>query len=256
MSAGAEQHSRPAPTMPAADPELLTMVSNRLATVRGRIARACGRRGRDPRSVRLVAVTKGHPARAVRALVASGVTELGENRVGEMLSKMDIDLPVPVSWHFVGRLQSNKARDVIGRVALVHSVDRRSLAEALSRRAQRAEVVQRMLIQVNVGRDPAKAGCDPDDALELVGLVRQLPGLAVEGLTTMLPRPPADRDVRAHARPFFARLRELRDTARTRWPEVSDLSMGMSADFEVAVEEGATIVRLGTALLGPRSERP
>ena len=159
-------------------------------------------------------------------------------------------------WHLFGRLQRNKARDVVGHQVLVHSLDRRSLADALSRRAQDADVVQRALVQVNVGEDPAKGGCEADEALDLVAYARELPHLSVEGLMTIPPLPGPSDDANDAAQPHFAALRQLRDEARGRWPEVVHLSMGMTADVEAAVSEGATMVRLGTALFGPRGSGP
>ncbi|MDP9022105.1 MAG: YggS family pyridoxal phosphate-dependent enzyme [Actinomycetota bacterium] len=228
-------------------------MAQRAAAVRRRIADACRRAGRVPSSVTVVAVTKGHPAPLTQAAVDAGLVDIGESRVREMLVKA-----AQVHggrWHMVGRLQSNKAKDVIAHATLVHSVDRRSLADALSARARHAGVVQRVLVQVNVGEDPAKAGCPAEDTLALVADVRDLPHLAVEGLMTIPPLAPRGADQAEVSRAHFARLRRLRDQARARWPEVAHLSMGMSADFEAAVEEGATIVRLGTVLFGPRHEQ-
>lgn len=246
--------STPLPERDAAD-----AVASRLADVRRRIADACARVGREPSAVGVVAVTKTHPPEVVRAALAAGLTDLGESRVQEMLAKMKRvpgDGGAGPYWHLVGRLQSNKAKDVVGRAVLVHSVGRRSLADELSKRAGHAGVVQRVLLQVNVGEDPAKGGCTPDRTLELLEHVRDLPNLSVEGLMTIPPMPEPDEDAGEAARPHFRTLRELRDLARDRWPEMAHLSMGMSADFEVAVEEGATIVRLGTVLLGPRGDHP
>ncbi|MBW3657267.1 MAG: YggS family pyridoxal phosphate-dependent enzyme [Actinobacteria bacterium] len=235
-------------------------VAARVDEVRARIARACAASGRRPADVQLVAVSKTHPPAAAQAMVDAGVADLGENRVRELLDKRPH--VTGARWHFVGQLQSRKARDVVGAQVLVHSVDRRSLADALSRRAGDAGAVQRILVQVNVGDDPAKGGCDVDGCLDLVAYARDLPNLAVEGLMTVPPLPPghADGDVDEDegwgeaARPHFARLRRLRDDARARWPEVVHLSMGMSADLEVAIAEGATMVRVGTALFGPRGD--
>lgn len=225
----------------------------RFAAVQERIRGACERAGRPTSSVVLVAVSKTHPPEAVRAMLDAGVTEFGENRVRELLAKREA---VPEArWHLVGRLQSKKAKLVADRQILVHSLDRRSLADALSRRANEATALQRVLVQVNVGDDPAKGGCPLDETLDLVAYARDLPNLAVEGLMTMPPMPPDDVGAEA-SRPLFAQLRELRDRARAEWPEVTHLSMGMSADLEVAVEEGATLVRVGTALFGPRKSAP
>lgn len=248
---------------------LTDQIRGRLRAVRRRVAAACERSGRDPASVTIVAVTKNHPPEVACAAAASGLTDLAENHVQALLTTMAVveaQTPTsrgrdhrrpggriaPVRWHLVGRLQRNKARHVVGRSILIHAVDRSSLAEELSRRAQRMGVVQRVLLQVNVAGDPAKGGFAPEKALEAIGAVRGLEGLAVEGLTTIPPLPPRNVDAAEAARPYFAWLRQLRDQARATWQEVVHLSMGMSADFEAAVEEGATMVRLGTVLLGPR----
>ncbi|MFA9428925.1 YggS family pyridoxal phosphate-dependent enzyme [Egicoccus sp. AB-alg2] len=234
--------------MPFAD------VEARAARVRSRLAAAATAAGRKPADVRLIGVTKTHPPEVARAAVAAGVTELGENRVQELLAKLPL---VPSArWHLIGYLQRNKVKDVVGHAVLVHTLDRRSLADALSRRAAAAGVVQRVLVQVNVGEDPAKHGCQVDEALDLVAYARDLPHLAIEGLMTIPPLPAAGEDASAAARPHFATLRRLRDEARARFPEVVHLSMGMSADLEAAVAEGATMIRIGTALFGPRESGP
>lgn len=230
------------------------LVAGRLATVQERIARACAGADRTPASVGLVGVTKTHPPALCRAAVAHGLLDLAENRVQELTAKMP---HVPgARWHLVGRLQRNKVRDVVGRQVLVHSLDRRRLADALSRRATELGSVQRALVQVNVGEDPAKGGCRLDEAMELIAYARELPHLAVEGLMTIPPQPGDDEDPGAAAREHFARLRQLRDRARAHYPEVIHLSMGMSADLEAAVAEGATMIRVGTALFGPRGDGP
>jgi pyridoxal phosphate enzyme (YggS family) len=218
-------------------------VAARLRDVRGRIARAAERAGRSPSSVVLVAVSKRQPLARVREALAAGQRDLGESRAQELVERLAELGPAPsdgpVRWHFVGRLQSNKAREVVGRVSLVHSLDRLSLAEELGRRAHDAGRIQRVLVQVNAGEDPAKAGVATADAGDLVRRIRSLDGLSLEG----------------DPRPVFARLRALRDELREQYPELQHLSMGMSADFEVAVEEGATIVRVGEAAFGPRPAR-
>lgn len=216
----------------------------RLESARARIAGAARRVGRSPSAVTLVAVTKGHGSEIARAALAAGQVDLGESRAQELEAKRAAVGP-GARWHFVGRLQRNKVRAVVDAVSLIHSVDRLPLAERIAAEAVRAGRVQRVLVQVNAGDDPAKAGCTLDEAPGLVAAVRALDGIACEGLMTI---PPLDVD----PRPVFVRLRELRDELRSRFPEVQHLSMGMSADVEVAVEEGATIVRLGEALFGPR----
>lgn len=235
-------------------------IAERLSDVQARIEHACGVSGRSPGDVRIVAVTKTHPPGVVRDAVEIGVPDIGENRVQELTAKMDAlgtedASALGVRWHFVGRLQSNKASDVAGRVSLVHSVDRLSLVDALERHAGPGQV-QRVLVQVNVGDDPRKGGCPPDRTLDLVAEARSRPALEVIGLMTIPPLPPEDADQEEHARPFFAELRRLRDAASDEWPEVQQLSMGMSGDLGSAVEEGATIVRVGTALLGARRDPP
>ncbi len=226
----------------------------RLAQVHARIATAAGQAGRHEGDILLIGVTKTHPPSVARRAVAQGLVDLGENRVQELLAK---EGEVPgARWHLVGRLQRNKAKEVVGRHILVHSVDQRRLAQELSRRAERIEHVQRVLIQVNVGDDPAKGGCEVDQTLDLVAYARDLPYLTVEGLMTMPPMPPPQTDPNEASRPHFATMRALRDAARERFPEVAHLSMGMSADLEAAVAEGATMLRVGTALFGERGDRP
>lgn len=237
-------------TAPTSDDD----VARRLQDVRRRIAEACERAGRPAGAVVLIAVGKTHPPEVIQRLVDLGVRDIGENRVGEFVAKQA--RVHGASWHFVGRLQRRKAGDLVGRHVLVHSVDRQSLADTLARRAADADVLQRVLVQVNVGRDPAKGGADPDEALDLVAYARDRPNLSVEGLMTIPPLPAEGADPAEATRGHFAALRRLRDTARARWPEVVHLSMGMTADLDAAVEEGATMVRVGTALFGPRQDGP
>lgn len=219
-------------------------LARRLAAVRERIDAAARRGGRDGADVALVAVSKEVSAARVLDAVRAGHRDFGENRAQELTRKIG-ELGDGLSWHFLGRLQRNKVADVVGAVTLLHSVDRLELAEAVARRARALSVVQRVLVQVNVGRDPAKAGVDPLEAPRLVAQLHELDGLRCEGLMTV---PPADRD----PQPDFAALRTIGNSLRNRFPEMAHLSMGMSGDFEAAVEEGATIVRLGQALFGPR----
>lgn len=228
-------------------------LDRRIDTVRRRLHGACDAAGRDPAEVTLIGVTKTHPPSVAEAAFAAGIEDLGENRVQELVAKQP---HVPgARWHLVGQLQRNKVRDVVGRDVLVHSLDRARLARALSARAVDMQVTQRVLVQVNVGDDPAKGGCSLDEVHDLVAYARDLPNLAVEGLMTMPPMPPSDAGPEV-ARPHFAALRQARDEVGQVFPEVVHLSMGMSADLEAAVLEGATMVRVGTALLGPRGAGP
>lgn len=239
---------------PVTDADPVEDVAARLRDVRVRVDRAAQAAGRRPSDVGIIGVTKTHPPATCRAAVAAGIVDLGENRVQEWLAKRP---HVPgARWHLIGPLQRNKARDVIGLQVLLHGVDRRSLVDTLSGRAEASSTLQRLLIQVNVGADPGKSGCSVDDALDLVAYARSRPYLAVEGLMTIPPMTPSGQDANDAARPHFATLHALRDAARERFPEVVHLSMGMSADLEAAVAQGATMVRVGTALFGPRSEGP
>jgi pyridoxal phosphate enzyme (YggS family) len=197
--------------------------------------------------VTIVAVTKTHGPEAVRAAAAVGLRAVGENRVQEALAKMAAVPDVPVEWHLIGSLQRNKVRQVIGRFALVHSVDRLELAEEFARRLP-AGVRQRVLVEVNCSGEAQKAGVDPEALPGLLEGLARFDGLAVEGLMTMAPW---TSDV-AVQRAAFRRLRALRDEAEQRGARMPQLSMGMSGDYRVAVEEGATMVRLGTILFGER----
>lgn len=219
-------------------------IVTRLADVRARIATAAESAGRMPGSVTLVAVSKQFDTEAVLAARRAGHADFGESRAQE-LKRKSRELGKGVRWHFVGRLQRNKVKDVVGIASLVHSVDRVELGEAIAERARRGAKMQRVLVQVNVSDDPAKGGCAPDDAMGLIARLRSLDWIACEGLMTI---PEMDGD----PRPAFAALRELRDDIRSRFPEVQHLSMGMTRDFETAIEEGATIVRVGEAVFGPR----
>lgn len=211
-----------------------------LAEVKARVAQAVARAGRDPSSVRLIAVSKTRPASLVREAVAAGQTLFGENYAQELREKSDA-LGPGVEWHFIGALQTNKARLVVGRAALIHTCDRLALAQELSKRAQAAGLTQRVLLEVNVGGEPQKAGALPGEAAALLDRVRALPALGCDGLMCI---PPASGDPRPH----FRALRDLGARLGLR-----ELSMGMSADFEVAIEEGATLVRVGTAIFGERA---
>jgi len=209
-----------------------------LSRVRERIAAACSRAGRDPASVRLIAVSKTKPIEMLREAVAAGQTIFGENYAQELREKAAA--LAGVEWHFIGALQTNKARLVVGRAALIHTCDRLALARELSKRAKAVGLVQRVLLEVNVGREAQKAGVLPEDVPALLEQVRALPALACEGLMCI---PPSQRD----PRPSFRLLRQLGTACG-----LSQLSMGMSADYEAAIEDGATLVRVGTSIFGER----
>jgi len=198
--------------------------------------------------VRIVAVTKTHGPEAVRAALAAGLTDVGENRVQEAVQKQDALAELGVDWHLIGTLQRNKARHAAGRFALIHSIDRLDLAAELDRRLPEGSR-QAVLVQVNCSDEPQKGGVEPDGLPALLDGLAALTRLDVRGLMTMSA---LTEDV-AEQRRAFRRLRELRDGAERAGHALPELSMGMSGDFPVAVEEGATMIRLGTVLFGVRT---
>jgi hypothetical protein len=227
----------------------VTEVAGRLAKVRDRIASACTTAGRDPRSVCLVAVSKTVPTSGVAEAIAAGQTIFGENRVQEALAKMTAAGP-KATWHLVGHLQKNKARQAVGAFALIHGVDDRELAVLLDRRAEAQAITQPVLVQANLSREATKSGADEEGLMPLLTAVAGLPHLDLRGLM-IIPPPAADPEA---SRPWFRRLRELRDCAASLLARpLPELSMGMTDDFEVAIEEGATLVRVGRAIFGERA---
>lgn len=224
-------------------PPLMLDIRANLGRVQEAVARACARAGRSSDHVLLIAVSKTMDAERVRLAVAAGVAALGENRVQEAREKIEaVGRPVP--WHLIGSLQTNKAKDAVRLFDWIHSVDRLELAQELSRRAHGAERTVSVLLQVNVGDEPQKGGVAPAEVKRLCDAVGGLPGLRVRGLMAIPPATPTPEDTRPH----FRALRRLRDGLG-----LEHLSMGMSADYEVAIEEGATMVRVGTAIFGPRA---
>jgi pyridoxal phosphate enzyme (YggS family) len=213
-----------------------------LARVREAIAAACRRAGRSPDDVQLIAVSKTVDVERIRQAVTAGVGALGENRVQEAREKVEA-LGRPVPWHLIGSLQTNKARDAVRLFDWIHSVDRADLARELDRRAGAVGRMVDTLVQVNLGDETQKGGVRPGDLKRLLDELAGCSALRVRGLMAI---PPAAQDPE-RMRPYFRWLRELRDEAG-----LHHLSMGMSADYEVAIEEGATMVRLGTAVFGAR----
>ncbi len=217
------------------------MIADNWLAVRARVATACERAGRSPSDIVIVAVTKTHPAAAVREAIAAGATDFGENYVQELVAKR---AEVPARWHFIGKLQRNKAKLVAGQVALIHAVDSLELAAEL---AKRAATLQPILLAVNVAGEATKSGVTPETALEVARAIAPLANVRLDGLMTM---PPAELDPRPH----FDALRALRDRLRDALGQpLPVLSMGMSGDFEVAIACGATHVRIGSAIFGARS---
>lgn len=224
-------------------------LAGRVAAVRERIARAAESAGRDPSTVSLVAVSKLHPAAAVAAACRAGVTQVGENYAQEMAAKIDALAGEPdcagLAWHFIGRLQRNKARMVVGRAALIHAVDSIELAREIARRAAARQPI---LVAVSAAGEAQKTGVAPEQLAELLAAIAELDAVDCRGLMTMPPWPERAED----SRPYFRALRELRDRLATPERPLAVLSMGTTEDLEVAVEEGATLVRVGTAIFGPR----
>ncbi len=228
------------------------MIADRVAAVRERMARAAARAGRDPSGITLVAVSKGHPPETLREAHAAGLVIFGENRVQEAEPKVAAltDLGRSIHWHLVGHLQSNKARKALAFAELIHSVDGVELAERLGRIAGELGRVARVLIEVDLAGEATKSGLPAADLLPALDALRSIAALRVEGLMLL---PPYEEDPE-RGRPRFRRLRELRDEARRLGLLAgADLSMGMSHDLEVAIEEGATLVRVGTAIFGERA---
>ncbi|MBI1798919.1 MAG: YggS family pyridoxal phosphate-dependent enzyme [Candidatus Eisenbacteria bacterium] len=228
----------------------------RLDLVRDRIGRAAGRSGRGQDAVTLVAVAKTVPAETIVAALNLGIRDLGENRVQEAEEKIFRVRSAPgggqARWHLIGHLQRNKAARAVGAFDRVHGVDGLELAAALSRHAVAASRVLPVMIEVNVMGVASQFGVAPDEIEPLVRAVSELPGLALDGLMTVGARPGRAED----SRPAFARLREMRDrVARASGVRLPELSMGMSGDFEVAIEEGSTMVRVGAAIFGGRTSR-
>jgi PLP dependent protein len=224
---------------------------SRVAEVRERIAVACERAGRPPDAVTIVAVTKTHPAEAITAVRDAGLHDVGENRVQEMESKFATVGGGGLRWHLIGHLQRNKARKAVEICDMIHSVDSLRLARKLSSEAEDAGHRLEALIQVNVSGEETKGGIGGPSALDDIGEICSLPGLRITGLMTMAPYTEDERALRE----VFSATRRLSEAAGGIGGfEGRHLSMGMSNDFEIAVEEGSTLVRLGTVLLGERTE--
>ncbi|HEY4213340.1 MAG TPA: YggS family pyridoxal phosphate-dependent enzyme [Steroidobacteraceae bacterium] len=236
-----------------------------------RVAAAAARAGRSVDSVTILTVSKGHPAATVRAAIAAGLTQFGESYLQEALpkqselaaeptasganagsstsSRRDAPGGVPLVWHFIGRLQSNKTRPVAEHFDWVHAVDRLTVAERLAEQRPFHAPPLNVCLQVNIAAEAAKGGAPPAEVPELARCVAALPRLKLRGLMCL----PPEEDDPARQRVWFARLRELQESLQARGLPLDTLSMGMSGDFEAAILEGATIVRIGTALLGPRA---
>ncbi|MFA7464373.1 MAG: YggS family pyridoxal phosphate-dependent enzyme [Syntrophales bacterium] len=227
-------------------------VSREIEEVREIIAETASRAGRDPSDVKLMAVTKSVDDERIMEAIEAGVDMIGENYVQEAKRKIE-KMGRKVPWHMIGHLQTNKAKYAVRLFDLVHSVNRIGLAQELARRSSQAGLVSRVLIEVNLSGEPTKSGAPPDQALSLIRECSRIPGLSIQGLMTMAPWSDNPED----ARPIFRGLRQLRDRISGEKIEgisMKELSMGMSDDFQVAIEEGATIVRIGRRLFGERQK--
>jgi pyridoxal phosphate enzyme (YggS family) len=232
-------------------------IAARLAAIRERVAAAAQRVGREAGEIALLGVAKRQPVELVRAALDAGLRDLGENYVQEAVAKRALlagaDGGSEPRWHFIGQLQRNKVRQVVPIFDVVHTLDRESLGDELERRCAAADRRLEVLVQVDVSDEPQKGGVAPERLPALLEAGARWPHLALTGLMAI----PAASDEPEASRAAFARLRELRDAQRGRpgGQDLRELSMGMSGDFEVAIEEGATIIRVGTALFGPRAAR-
>ena len=215
-----------------------------LARIQERIKAAGEKARRDPEDIQLIVVTKGVPLDPIRQAVLAGAGILGESRIQEALPKIRV-MGSEVTWHLIGNLQRNKARDAVGAFDLIHSVDRMALGEELNRRAAQKGITQKILIEVNVAGESSKQGVAFDQVEDLVQGVAALPHLKMRGLMTLPPFP----DTPEASRPYYRKLRVLAESIGKKTGfSMTDLSMGMSRDFEVAIEEGATMIRVGTAI--------
>lgn len=225
-------------------------LAENLASVWANIEQAAERAGRNYNEITLVAVSKTKPLELIKAAHTLGVTHFGENRVQEALSKIEDFHPQDVSWHMIGHVQSNKANRVARAFDCVHSVDSLHIAQALDRHAAERERRQPILLQVNIAGEASKEGMTPQETPALARQIAALPGLEIQGLMTIAPLVQNPEEVR----PVFRALRAMRDRLRDELPDCSwqHLSMGMTDDYTVAIEEGATIVRIGRAIFGKR----
>lgn len=230
-------------------------IEENLAQIRSHIAASAARAGRDPADVTLVAVSKTKPMAAIEAAYAAGQRDFGENRLEELWQKVEMAKTLgldEIRWHMIGTIQSRKTGQAVGPFALIHSVDRTKIAERLSRDALAASCVLSILLEMNVSGEASKHGFTADTLLAEIDELLTLPALRIQGLMTMAPFV----DDAEATRPVFRRLRALRDQLQNAYPQaaITELSMGMTNDFEVAVEEGATIVRVGSAIFGARAK--
>ncbi|WP_353683761.1 YggS family pyridoxal phosphate-dependent enzyme [Thermodesulfovibrio sp. 3907-1M] len=230
------------------------MLSERISSVFKKITYAALKAGRNPEEIKLIAVTKSQSIDKIKEAAQLGLRVFGENRVQEAKNKIEAltefmaQWRINIEWHMIGHLQSNKAKDAVRLFELIHSVDSEKLAALINKEAEKIGKIQRVLIQVKLSEEESKFGIEPEDTEKLIEFCSKLPNIKVEGLMTIPPYFENPEDVR----PYFRKLRQLRDFLSGKYSFIKELSMGMSHDFEVAIEEGATMVRIGTALFGQR----
>ena len=227
------------------------MIRDNILTVHKNIEEACLKAGRDPKEVTLISVTKTKPLPDLREAYEAGERNFGENKVQELVSKID-ELPSDIKWHMIGHLQRNKVRQIIGRVELIHSVDSYRLAEEINIQSIKKNIITPVLIEVNIGEEISKFGVRPDEAEELIREIAELKNVEVRGLMTVAPA----FDDPEETRPLFRSMHNLFVDIKNKNIDnvnMCILSMGMTNDYKIAVEEGATMVRVGTAIFGPRN---
>ncbi len=230
----------------------MTQIANNIAAIKERMAKAAAEAGRDPAEIQLCAATKMNDAEAVKEAVASGVDCCGENRVQELVQKQPLGAYDGKPVHFIGHLQTNKVKQVVGKVALIQSVDRLELLQCIDKQAEKLNLVQKVLLEVNIGQEESKSGFTPAEAMEICEHMSEYPHVLVQGLMAI---PPIAAEPGGNSK-YFAQMHQLLvDISAKKYDNVDmvSLSMGMSDDFEDAIKEGSTMVRVGTAIFGARN---
>ena len=227
-------------------------LESNIKNINRRIKEAAERAGRDPNKIKLVAVTKRVEAERIKQALDLGINTFGENYAQEFRDKckaLSEQIDKEIKWHFIGQLQKNKVKYLVGKVEMIHSLDSLSVAKEINKRAESLETTVPVLIEVDTGGEESKGGVTPTGLKDFLNELKELPSIEVQGLMTM---PPYFDNIEM-ARPYFIKLRELRDELAQSFPNLNELSMGMSGDFEIAIEEGATIIRVGSAIFGERN---
>lgn len=228
----------------------INAIERNLKAIQQRIVQVAHDCGRDPNSIQLVCVSKTRSFEQIRTAIQAGAQIMGENYIQEAQAKFDVLIDCPIQWHFIGHLQRNKAKYAVRMFDVIHSVDSLKLASEINKQAAKIGKIQRILVQVNISQEPSKSGVTQENALKLFQDITAFKHLDIQGLMTM---PPFYNDPE-QARPFFSSLRLIKDQIQNEYLlPLNELSMGMTGDFEVAIQEGATLVRIGTAIFGERN---